>query len=48
LGDPAPTRISVTRREQVHAPRLEVIASGDHVGARAKNAVVLAFERVWV
>ena len=41
-----PALISVTQRGPIDAPRLEVIASGDHVSARAKKAVVLALERL--
>jgi DNA-3-methyladenine glycosylase II len=41
-----PALISVTQRGRIDAPRLELIASGDHVGARAKEAIVLAVERL--
>jgi DNA-3-methyladenine glycosylase II len=43
-GEPA--LISVTQRGRIDAPRLELIASGDHVSARAKTAIVLAVERL--
>jgi DNA-3-methyladenine glycosylase II len=41
-----PVLISVTQRGRIDAPRLEVIALGEHVSARAEEAVVLALERL--
>lgn len=37
-----PVLASVAQRGQADSPRLEVVASGDHVSVRAKHAVVLA------
>ena len=41
-----PVLISVTQYGHMDAPRLKVIASGEPVSARSKNAVVLALERL--
>jgi DNA-3-methyladenine glycosylase II len=41
-----PALISVTQRGPIDAPRLEVVALGEHMSARAEEAVVLALERL--
>jgi DNA-3-methyladenine glycosylase II len=41
-----PALISVTQHGRMSAPRLKVIASGERVSARSKDAVVLALERL--
>jgi DNA-3-methyladenine glycosylase II len=41
-----PVLISVRQRGRIDAPRLELIASGDHVTASAKKAIVLAVEKL--
>jgi DNA-3-methyladenine glycosylase II len=43
-GKPALT--SVTQRGPIDAPRLEVVALGEHMSVRAEEAVVLALERL--
>ena len=41
-----PVLISVTQHGSIDAPRLEVVALGEHMSARAEEAVVLALERL--
>ncbi|MCU1328443.1 MAG: HhH-GPD family protein [Bryobacterales bacterium] len=41
-----PVLISVTQSGQTNAPHLDVIALGEHVGARAQDAIVSALERL--
>jgi DNA-3-methyladenine glycosylase II len=41
-----PVLFSVTQRGRIDAPRLEVVALGEHMSARAEEAVVLALDRL--
>jgi DNA-3-methyladenine glycosylase II len=41
-----PVLIRVTQSGQTKAPHLDVIASGEHVGAHAQDVIVLALERL--